>query len=44
MFKYIMKRIGFMLLTFCVIMLATFLLVRLSPDFLNPPVNIHLGI
>jgi ABC-type dipeptide/oligopeptide/nickel transport system permease component len=35
MFKYIMKRIGFMLLTFCVIMLVTVLLVKSVPPRIN---------
>ncbi len=31
MFKYIMKRIGLMLMTFCIIMLASFILIKLLP-------------
>ena len=31
MFKYVLKRIGLMLLTFCVIMLMCFVLIKLIP-------------
>lgn len=31
MFKYIMKRIGLMLMTFCIIMLTSFILIKLLP-------------
>ena len=35
MFKYILKRIGLMLFTFCVIMLMCFVLIKLLPIPLN---------
>ena len=32
MFKYILKRIGFAILTFAIIMLVCFILVKLAPE------------
>ncbi len=39
MFKYILKRIGLMLMTFCIIMLICFVLIKLLPI----PINTTIG-
>ncbi len=41
MFKYVMKKIGFMLLTLTIIMVITFVLVKSAPEeLLHPPISI----
>ena len=41
MFKYIMKRMGFMLLTLTIIVVITFVLVKSAPEeVLHPPISI----
>ena len=40
MFKYVLKRIGLMIMTFCIIMLMCFVLIKLLPI----PINVGLGV